>query len=81
MVLIVSLRIHVLKDKTLVDRFHLNVPEFQVGNRAFPRGQAHAGCGATAPLSVKIPYHGNSFGTSSQRCSITIISEKGVFPK
>jgi hypothetical protein len=36
MVLMVSLRIHVLKDKTLVDRFHLNVPEFQVGNSAFP---------------------------------------------
>ena len=54
----VSLRIHVLKDKTLVDRFYLNVPEFQVGNSALPWGQAHAGCGATAPLSVKIPPHG-----------------------
>jgi len=27
MVLMVSLRIHVLKDKTLVDGFHLNVPD------------------------------------------------------
>jgi hypothetical protein len=29
MVLMVSLRIHVLKDKTLVDGFHLNVPEWR----------------------------------------------------
>ena len=45
MVLMVSLRIHVLKDKTLVDGFHLNVPEFQLGNSALPQGQAHAARG------------------------------------
>jgi len=28
-----------------VDSIHLNVPEFQVGNRAFPRGQAQAARG------------------------------------
>ena len=52
----VSLRIHVLKDKTLVDRFHLNVPEFQVGNRAFPWGQAHAGCGAVPQGASNPPF-------------------------
>jgi len=45
MVLMVSLRIHVLEDKTLVDCFPPNVPEFQVGNSAFPWGQAHAARG------------------------------------
>ena len=52
----VSLRIHVLKDKTLVEnRFPQNVPEFQVGNRALPRGQAHAGCGAGSPVERQTP--------------------------
>jgi len=32
------------------------MPEYQVGNSALPRGQAHAGCGATEPrLSVRPP--------------------------
>jgi hypothetical protein len=62
MVLMVSLRIHVLKDKTLVDRFHLNVPEFQVGNSALPRGKPTRQ-GARSPVERQTPatYHLSKF--------------------
>jgi hypothetical protein len=40
MVLMVSLLIHALEDKILVEIcFQLNVPEFQVGNSALLRGR------------------------------------------
>ena len=55
MVLMVSLLIHGLKDKTLVDLFHLNVPEFQVGKVRFPGGKPTQAVGRGAPLSVKTP--------------------------
>jgi len=53
MVLMVSLRIHVLKDKTLVDRFYLNVPEFQVVNSVLP-WEAHAAWG-DSPVERQTP--------------------------
>jgi hypothetical protein len=57
MVLMVSLRIHVLKDKTLVEnRFPRNVPEFQVGNRALSQGgKPPQAVGRGAPFERQTP--------------------------
>jgi hypothetical protein len=60
MVLMVSLRIHVLEDKTLGEPLcSQNMPDFRFENNALLIGQAHAGCGATEPrLSIppQIPF-------------------------